>query len=120
MHELQITQSILAVVLRHAKAAGAGHVISIRLSVGELSDLESEWIQKYFDRISKGTIAEKATLQIDRTPVLARCDQCGHTFGLDSKRIDRAQCPECGHGQFVIVAGREYKVEDMKVVSQNG
>ncbi len=116
MHELQITESILTVVLRHADRAGAHRVVSIRLSIGELSDLESKWVQKYFDKVSKGTIAEGATLQIERSPVIVECDQCKHSFGIKPQEIHNASCPECGHGRFVIVSGKEYKIEDMKVV----
>ena len=49
MHELQVTESILDIVLRHAEANQVNKILSIQLKVGELSDLEDEWIQRYFD-----------------------------------------------------------------------
>ena len=117
MHELQVTESILEIVLRHAKAAQATRVISIRLTIGELSDLEGEWVQKYFDYLSKDTIADKAMLQIERTPVKLRCESCARIFGVDgSAALQAAACPDCGCERGAIVAGREYKIEDMKVL----
>ncbi|MCK5339904.1 MAG: hydrogenase maturation nickel metallochaperone HypA, partial [Desulfobulbaceae bacterium] len=44
MHELQVTERILDIVLRHAQANGANKIISIQLKIGELSDLENEWV----------------------------------------------------------------------------
>ena len=55
MHELQATHRNFDIVLRHAQANGANKAGSIRLKIGELSNLENEWIQKYFDHIRKGT-----------------------------------------------------------------
>ena len=60
MHELPVTESILNIVLTHAKRNRARKVISIHLKIGELSDLENEWVQRYFDYLSKDTIAEGA------------------------------------------------------------
>lgn len=117
MHELQVTESILDIVLRHAKAARANRVISIRLTIGELSDLESEWVQKYFDYLSKGTIAAQALLQIERIPVELRCESCGRVFGVNGREaVQAAACPDCGCERGVIVAGREYRIEEMKVL----
>src|SRR5208337_2714811 len=49
MHELPVTESILKIVLQHAPADSVSKIVRIFLDVGELSDLEDEWIQHYFD-----------------------------------------------------------------------
>ena len=64
MHELPVTESILKIVLKHARVSGVRKVRTIRLIVGKLSDLEDEWIQRYFDYLSKGTVAEGARLGV--------------------------------------------------------
>ena len=66
MHELPITESILRVVLKHAETNKVRRVVTIHLQIGKLSDLEDEWIQRYFDYLSKGTLAEGAKLKIER------------------------------------------------------
>jgi len=116
MHELQVTQRILDIVLRHAEANGVNRVISIKLEIGELSDLENEWVQKYFDHLSKDTLAEKAKLEIERTPVVMKCDDCGHSFDVDIKENKEIQCPECAAEKCAFVSGREYYIKDMKVL----
>ena len=67
MHELQITERILDVVLKHAAGQDVSKVVRIHLRIGALSDLEDEWIQHYFDYLSRGTVAENAQLAITRT-----------------------------------------------------
>ncbi|MBW1869368.1 MAG: hydrogenase maturation nickel metallochaperone HypA, partial [Deltaproteobacteria bacterium] len=97
MHELQVTERILDIVLRHAQTNGANRIISIQLKIGELSDLENEWVQKYFDHLSKDTIAKNAKLKIERIPVVMKCDDCEHSFEINIKEIKDIQCPECAH-----------------------
>jgi len=116
MHELQVTQRILDIVLRHSQANGVNKVISIQLKIGELSDLEDEWVQKYFDYLSKDTIAKNAKLKIERTPVVMKCDKCGHSFEVNIKEVRDIQCPECAHEKSTLMSGREYYIKDMEVI----
>jgi len=116
MHELQVTESILAIALRHAAANHVEKILSIQLQVGELSDLENEWIQKYFDYLSKDTIARGATLKIERTPVVMTCDNCSHKFTINIKQMEEIQCPECGNKRCTLTSGREYFIRDMEVL----
>ncbi len=116
MHELQVTQRILDIVLRHAKANDVNKVISIQLKIGELSDLEDEWVQKYFDYLSKDTIAKNAKLKIERTPVVMKCDECGYSFEVNIKEVKDIQCPECAHKKSTLMSGREYYIKDMEVI----
>lgn len=116
MHELQVTHRILDVVLRHAQANGANKVVLIQLKVGELSDLENEWLQKYFDYISKGTIAENATLRIERTPVVMECSGCAHSFPVNIRKIKDIRCPECGHKNCALISGSGYNIKNLEVI----
>ena len=46
MHELPVTKSICDIVVRHAAVNGIAKVISVRLEIGALSDLQHEWVQR--------------------------------------------------------------------------
>jgi len=116
MHELQVTESILDIVLKHAEANQVSKVLSIQLKVGELSDLENEWLQRYFDYLSKDSIAEGAKLKIERTPVVMKCEECSNTYEINIKEMDEIQCPECGGKDNTFVSGREYYIKDMEVM----
>ena len=56
--------------MRHAAVNGIAKVISVRLEIGALSDLQHEWVQRYFDCVSRGTVAEGAELDITKVPAV--------------------------------------------------
>lgn len=116
MHELSVTESILAIALKHATMNNAEKILSIQLRVGELSDIVDEWLQKYFDYLSKDTIANGAILKIERTPVVMQCDDCAHSFQINIKEMKEIQCPECGEKRCTLTSGREYYIQDMEVM----
>jgi hydrogenase nickel incorporation protein HypA/HybF len=67
MHELQVTQSILATVLVYARQNNVERVLRIHLTIGVLNDYQSEWIQRYFDYLSRGSLAEGAEIAVRLT-----------------------------------------------------
>lgn len=115
MHELPITESILKVVLSHAEKNNAVKIVKIYLQVGMLSDLEDEWIQHYFDYLSKGTIAEEAKLVIERMPVVLQCNECSESYEIEKTQISDYSCPKCGKKNSRLVSGKEYYIKNMEV-----
>lgn len=114
MHELPVTRSILGIVLKHAEENGVERVHTISLSIGALSDLESEWIQSYFDHLSKGTPAEGAKLKVSRSPLTFRCHRCPKEFDAAREELENAVCPECGSRDASVIGGTGYRVESME------
>jgi hydrogenase nickel incorporation protein HypA/HybF len=117
MHELPVTKSILDIVLRHAEANGVEKVAAIDLSIGALSDLEPEWLQSYFDHLSRGTPAHGAQLRVRRSPLTFLCRTCSTEFAATREQLDGATCPGCGSRDASIVSGTGYTVESMEVKS---
>ena len=116
MHELPVTESILKIVLEHAPADSVQRIVRIFLDVGELSDLEDEWIQHYFDYLSKGTRAEKAELIIQRQPIMFECAACAHLFEVKKESLQDLRCPACGNTECKLVSGRGYYIKNMEVI----
>ena len=114
MHELPVTKSILGIVLRHAEAQGVSRILTIDLSIGALSDLEAEWIQKYFDHLSKDTLAEGAQLRVVRSPLTFLCEPCSREFTATREELETATCPQCGSREASIRSGTAYTVESME------
>lgn len=116
MHELPITNSIFQIVLRHARANRVERVIAVDLEIGALSDLQAEWMQRYFDRLSRGTVAEGATLRTNRVPAVFHCDACQARFEVDSLREVDLCCAHCHSRQVSLVSGRAYHVKSMEAL----
>jgi hydrogenase nickel incorporation protein HypA/HybF len=115
MHELPITESILKIVLKHAETNNVRQVMSINLQVGKLSDLEDEWIQRYFDYLSKGTVAQGAKLKIERMPIMVQCNACSNSYETEVAKLGDLICPACGEKGGTLLSGREYYIKEMEV-----
>ncbi len=116
MHELPIVREIREIVLRHAQAAGAGRVLTVNLEVGALTDLQDEWVRRYFDHLSRGTVAEGAAVRIDRIPGIFSCSDCGGSFEVHSLLEEDLSCPECHNEAVTVVSGRAYRVKNIEVL----
>lgn len=116
MHELAVVQSMLDVVLEHARQGKAQRVQSIVLKIGELRDLVDEYIQSYFDYLSKDTLAAGANLKIERLPVVFLCEDCGNRFPVRLQEVVRIACPRCGGEKVNLVSGREFYIDHLEVI----
>jgi hydrogenase nickel incorporation protein HypA/HybF len=115
MHELPITESILKIVLKHAEMNSVRKVVTIHLQVGKFSDLEDDWIQRYFDYLSKGTLAEGAKLKIERTPMMVQCNACSTSYEAEMAGMNDLVCPACGEKGGTLLSVREYYIKEMEV-----
>jgi hydrogenase nickel incorporation protein HypA/HybF len=115
MHELAVTKSILKLALDAADQNGGSEILSIRLAIGEMRNLEEEWIQRYFNYISRGTKAEKAVIKVRRIPVVFLCKECGSQFKANLKEDRKILCSHCGSFEYDLINGRELIVEQLEV-----
>ena len=116
MHELAAVKSIHDIVLRHAQKASADRVLSVNLEIGALSDLQDEWVHRYFDHLSRGTIAEGAVVGIVRVPGVFRCNDCETVFEVRSLMGEDPGCSQCDSSEVSVLAGRAIQVKDIEVV----
>lgn len=112
MHELAVTESLLAIVIQSAEENQAQKVTDITLSIGALSSIIDESVQFYWDHISKGTIAEEATLHFNRIHASLRCLDCNTEFTLED---ELTPCPNCQGINLNIIAGEEFQVDYIEI-----
>jgi hydrogenase nickel incorporation protein HypA/HybF len=108
MHELGITQTIVAIVAEHAKGA---KVQRVSLEIGKLSAIMPDSVRFCFDVCSKGTVLEEANLEIIEIPGLARCRQCGAEVPLEQPF---GICT-CGSVKLDLIAGQELRIKEMEI-----
>lgn len=114
MHELAVTHEILEIVLKYARRNRVSRVHRITLEIGELSDLEQSWIQRYFDAISRGSPAEGAIIEVETPPCRFRCDVCSNEFVMRLSVDEQVLCSDCGSKDVQMISGDEYKVKSME------
>lgn len=115
MHELAVTEAILEVVLRAAERESARRVVTINLTIGELSDLKEEWIQRYFDHLARGTTAENARIAVATSVPTFLCEACGEQFSRSLRGVERVECPACGSRSCTLTGGMDYRVENVEI-----
>jgi hydrogenase nickel incorporation protein HypA/HybF len=103
---------MLNLVLEQAGKARAKEVKKINLVIGEMTGVVDECVQFYFDFLSKGTLADGATISFSVVPTTARCRGCGKLFEV--REFDWT-CPHCRGNNIEIVAGKELFVESIEV-----
>jgi hydrogenase nickel incorporation protein HypA/HybF len=85
------------------------------LRVGKIRDLVEDLMQKYWNYLSRGTIAEGAKIKIWAIPVTFACSGCDNVFEVDIWALDKLACPECGGEKVSMLAGRELIIEDIVI-----
>lgn len=112
MHELAVTQNILEIAERHARAANAARVTDLYLVVGRLSSVVDDSVQFYWDVISEGTLCEGAQLHFERIPAGLHCLDCEHEYTLNG---ELEACPHCGGFRVHVVRGEEFRLDSIEV-----
>jgi hydrogenase nickel incorporation protein HypA/HybF len=108
MHELSIAEGILGALKEQVK----GRIISIKLRIGEMSGVVPSALKFSFEIVSKGTMAEGATLYIENVPLTAKCGDCLETFLIKDYCFE---CSLCGGSNFRVIAGRELLIDEVEV-----
>jgi len=115
MHELPITTSIFRSVVGKAESVGASSVNRVVLEIGILRDYVPEIVQKYWDYISKGSIAEGSVIEIREIDAIAACGCCGNEYNITRETITDAHCPACGYRYGKILAGNELHIVGIEI-----
>lgn len=109
MHELAITEHVIAAV---AERVGAARVVRVQLVIGRLSGVAPAAVRFCFDVCAAGTPLAGAALDIVEAPGRAHCRECRSAVALDEP-IGRCAC---GSADLEIDAGQELRIVEVEVV----
>lgn len=112
MHEVSIMQSALEAAERHARAQGATRIHRIVLKIGAASGVVPDALEFAFAPVTKGTMADGATLEIIPVPVVCHCDVCDSDFVPDD--FPHA-CPTCGRISLDVRQGMEMELASLEI-----
>ncbi|GAP40645.1 hydrogenase maturation nickel metallochaperone HypA [Flexilinea flocculi] len=113
MHELSVTENILAIAIAHAEQNGADQVSAIYLVIGEFSNLLPKCIQYYWNILVQGTICEKSVLHFDHRPAIFHCENCNHEYEIHQEMTG---CPNCHSSNVSLVSGNEFWVDSIEII----
>jgi hydrogenase nickel incorporation protein HypA/HybF len=115
MHELSIAQSIMEIVLREAEKANARRVVKVTLKIGDLAGVVPDSLSFCFELLAKSTIAENATITIEKVPIRGHCPQCENEFIIAENRY---YCGTCGNTHIELTSGRELLVDRLEIENE--
>jgi hydrogenase nickel incorporation protein HypA/HybF len=108
MHELGITQEIVAIA---CERAGGARVRRIVIVIGKLSAVLPDAVRFCFDLCSDGTPAEGAALEIIEPPGRASCRDCRAEVVLEGPL---GRC-ECGSVALDWLSGDELAIKELEI-----
>lgn len=109
MHEVGITEEIVAIAARHA---GSARVKRVVVEIGRLTAVLPAAVRFCFEACAEGTPVAGAALDIIEIPALGRCRACSaeqtlqQPFGICS----------CGETEFEWLSGDELRVKRVEVL----
>jgi hydrogenase nickel incorporation protein HypA/HybF len=112
VHEVSLMQDTVIIATRQAREAGAQRIHRVAIKVGALSGAVPETLEFAFEIVAKGTIAEGATLDIERVSIVCFCPTCAQEF----EPADLVcECTRCGRPSADIRRGRELQLTSLEV-----
>ena len=112
MHELSVAQGLLEIIEQEARPYPGARVTRVHLRIGKLSAVVPDALRFAFEAITRGGIAEGASLEIEEVPLTIRCHQCDEVFTIDDPFM---LCPRCEGFDVEMVSGRELEIKSMEI-----
>ncbi|MDD2214818.1 MAG: hydrogenase maturation nickel metallochaperone HypA [Oscillospiraceae bacterium] len=111
MHEASLAANVLKIVSR-AAAGKESRVRQITVSVGQLAGVMPDALLFAFEALKKQTLLTSATLKLEKEPVTACCEDCGHEY---QPQAFPYTCPICQSHVFRITNGEAVTVKRMEI-----
>ncbi len=108
MHELAITESVVAAVAQRVPGA---KVTSVRLEIGAMSGVVADSVKFCFDLVTEGTNLEGATLDVIEPAAWCLCRTCGAEFAPDWPILLCA----CGSADVAVLSGQDLRILSVEV-----
>lgn len=108
-----MTQNLLELTLRHARALHARRVTRVNIIVSQLSTLADASVLFYWNSVTHDTLAAGSVLVLMRAPARLRCLDCTHSFVLTATHDYR--CPICGSFDIMTHGDDELRLAGIEV-----
>lgn len=112
MHEMALARALIELASDRARLAGALRVTRLHCRIGELRQIEPELMHDAFEAAREGTLCSAAALDIEKSPLRARCPRCDRTFAVESWHWN---CPECETEGEPLAGGDELELVSIDV-----
>jgi hydrogenase nickel incorporation protein HypA/HybF len=112
MHELSVAQNIIDIVKQNVSETDLPKVESIKLRIGEFSNIVVDSLLFSFEAITKDTGLKNLKVDIKKVPFKANCKDCGIDF---TNEFMIMICPECHSKNTSVVSGEELELVEIEI-----
>lgn len=114
MHEFSICTNIVNAVLTEYEKIQPEPVrlLTVRLIVGKLHQIIPETLKSAYEVLTKGTIVENSSIEIQFIDVYCQCNKCRWEGNIDYPLFI---CKKCGSGDITLLHGKELYLENLEV-----
>jgi hydrogenase nickel incorporation protein HypA/HybF len=123
MHELSIASAVVESVLEYLAAHEVKRLLTVRLAVGELSHVEADQLRFCYMAITRETVMESSTLEIENVAAVVNCPRCSYRGrpkywedALSAAPIPTLECPDC-QGAVEPVEGNDCAIKTIRFVA---
>jgi hydrogenase nickel incorporation protein HypA/HybF len=123
MHELSIAAAVVESVLEYLDAHEVKKLLTVRLAVGELSHVEADQLRFCYMAITRETVMENSTLEIENVAAVVNCPRCSYRGrpkywedALSAAPIPTLECPDC-RGAVEPVEGNDCAIKTIQFVA---
>ncbi len=108
MHELAVTESIVAMIVERL---GDARITRVELEIGALCGVVPDSVRFCFELVTAGTGLEGAELSIVESPGRARCRDCR----TEANTRDPIPVCACGSLDVEVTGGQELSIRSVEV-----
>jgi hydrogenase nickel incorporation protein HypA/HybF len=112
MHEMSLCEGMLDILKQQATQQNYSTVKTVFLEIGKLSSVEPDAMRFAFPVVTRGSLAENATLEIIEVAGQAWCMQCEQNVVIE-QRYDG--CPLCESHQLQVTDGQQMRIKELEV-----
>ena len=118
MHEMNVIGTLAARVVKWGQENNVTKIHEIHIVSGQLRMFDKDFMQRYFNVFTRGTIAEGAELILTIRPIGYHCHDCGEDYTMTPKEWlaqdeYRLACIYCDSENIELTSGGEYFISDI-------
>jgi len=115
---MNVIGTLAARVVKWGRENNVEKILEIDIVCGQLRMFDRDFMQRYFDIFTRGTIAEGARLELTVRPIGYHCNACGAEYEMTPREwldmdVNRAACIHCDSEDITLISGGEYFISDI-------
>ena len=110
MHELGIVIQIVRQMENYMEEHNLKKIDKLVLTVGQLSEIYPKYLEDVYPIAVKDTRLKDTELELDITPGIGSCKDCGLAYNLVE---NDNTCPLCGSNNYKVISGTEFLIKEI-------